>query len=133
MKKIVTFLVVAFMTNGVLLGQCSTTAFGARASDTNLGSGKTFNLNYDSEAAAIAALVLFDSVEFPHVDGGTITILAKDLKGVSLKNERWRLKAPADNTRPFGGQSPFTGDVIFHLIDGTTKTCSYEASKLKDQ
>lgn len=122
-----------FLASRMLPAQCATTAFGARSNGTNLGGGITFNLNYDTEADAKAALAKFESVEFPHKDEGAITVLAAELKEVSLKGERWRLKAPADKTRPFGGQSPFTGDVVFKLLDKTTLTCTYEASKLMDR
>ncbi len=128
MKKIFTFLTFVLMTNTILLGQCPDTA-------TPNPNNKFFNMDYALEVDRDAALEGLESITYPAGPGcdcgATTTIANADhlFQGPIGADDRYRIRAVSDTITYFGGvNGSFEGTVTFNYTDGTTETCTYEAT-----
>lgn len=128
MKNIFTLLTFVFLTNTMLLGQCSDSA-------TPNPNGKFFNMDYASEADRDAALVGLESITYPAGPGcecgETTTQVLADLlfQGPIGADDRYRIRAVSDTTNFYGGENGnFEGSVIFNYADGTASSCDYEGT-----
>ena len=127
MKKILTLLTLAFLTNGMLFGQC------AEDGNSN-GPASVFNLNYATAAEATAAFDAVTSITFPAGPGCscgptvTLTKTGSDPQIILVNTgSNFRIRGRgvgddyfADITAPF--------DIVYNLVDGSTLTCSYDAN-----